>query len=661
MVLDDISNNEFEFGRPLNFKRRRLNNRRHSLIPLPNNKSMIYLQYRQIEGPELPKGQSRRYSYAPIREKSIDTPIKSKRTQPVNTLNLEKLRQEYSDVKTKYLALEKSINELKSAHELEAELAKDDFLLRKNEMKKTFNDKLKEIEGDYFNRVKKIVEENSIKSENEINVLKGEIEDIKSKINHISRFAFKETKVQLQLDHEGTINSLRISHDNEVQKLKKKETKYQKWIEELNRSIESYTKNKLNTLGNKEEKLSVLIDKALIDQKVLHSNELNHLTEIEMIESNLKLERNDINKLKDKVKTLLLEKNDFDNLVLEEQTKRRMLHNKLQELKGNIRVFCRLKPCEDSKTFSIEKKGYLETMNDKESLTIKEIPRKNGMPSSPTKSKSNSYKFEFDAIFDQNSDNEDVFKEISQLVQSALDGFNVCIFTYGQTGSGKTYTMSNPEDGLIPRSLTQIFRRMETLQSLGFTYELHGQFFEIYGDSINDLLSKNKSTGSDINHIEKIELHEIDHVNLILSKANMKRSTAPTNSNNESSRSHSIFRFSINGKDKDGVEFNSVLNLIDLAGSERISSSQVKGIRLKETQVINKSLSALGDVINALSLKSSHVPYRNSKLTYLLKESLGGDSKMLMFVNISCLKEHFNESLNSLRFASKVNNTKIAQ
>ncbi len=282
-----------------------------------------------------------------------------------------------------------------------------------------------------------------------------------------------------------------------------------------------------------------------------------------------------------------------------------------------------------------------------------------------------------------NSTNEEIFEEISQLVQSALDGYNVCIFAYGQTGSGKTFTMSS-NDGMIPRAVNQIFNSSLLLKEKGWEYKLFGQFLEIYNENINDLLSSNSNSNNEpkyeirhdiqnqkttITDLTSVELKSPNHVNLILEKASNNRSVAATKANERSSRSHSVFILNLKGYNnitKESCEGK--LNLIDLAGSERLSHSQATGNRLKETQAINKSLSCLGDVIHALGSKSPstnntnnkiHIPYRNSKLTYLLQYSLGGNSKTLMFVNISPCKEHLNETLNSLRFATKVNNTQI--
>lgn len=154
-----------------------------------------------------------------------------------------------------------------------------------------------------------------------------------------------------------------------------------------------------------------------------------------------------------------------------------------------------------------------------------------------------------------------------------------------------------------------------------------------------------------------VQLDSPSKVKTMLKRANQNRATGATNLNERSSRSHSVFTLQLTGENKKtGERSSGILNLIDLAGSERLSLSGSVGDRLKETQAINKSLSSLGDVIHALVNKKegSHIPYRNSKLTWLLRNSLGGNCKTLMFVNISPLAEHFNETLCSLRFATKV-------
>jgi kinesin family protein C1 len=300
---------------------------------------------------------------------------------------------------------------------------------------------------------------------------------------------------------------------------------------------------------------------------------------------------------------------------------------------------------------------------------------------------SKSFPFSFDKVFKPSSDQALVFEEISQLVQSALDGYNVCIFAYGQTGSGKTFTMEGPEEfssldndplnssqmGMIPRAVYQIFQSCKDLKEKGWTYTFQAMFLEVYNETIKDLLHDGEGKKIDVRHIGKVtevigatlvDVKSPDEVTKVLEKAKTNRSVAATNSNERSSRSHSVFILKISGINSVTQESaDGVLNLIDLAGSERLSSSGSTGDRLKETQAINKSLSCVGDVIFALSQKSEnssqHIPYRNSKLTYLLQNSLGGNSKTLMFVNLSPRVEHFNESLCSLRFATKVNSCQI--
>ena len=274
-------------------------------------------------------------------------------------------------------------------------------------------------------------------------------------------------------------------------------------------------------------------------------------------------------------------------------------------------------------------------------------------------------------VFTPTAVNDIIFEEISQLVQSALDGYNVCIFAYGQTGSGKTYTMSSPNDGMIPRAVHQIYTVAESLKEKGWTYKMEGSFLEIYNENINDLLGKAEEMDKkkhEIKHdtargkttvtdLTTVSLDSSARVSQLLEKASGNRSVAATKANERSSRSHSVFILKLAGTNSiTGEHSEGVLNLIDLAGSERLVHSQSTGERLKETQAINKSLSCLGDVIYALgnAKEGGHVPYRNSKLTYLLQYSLGGNSKTLMFVNVSPLKQHLSETLCSLRFATKV-------
>ncbi|GAB7339753.1 hypothetical protein MBLNU457_6315t1 [Dothideomycetes sp. NU457] len=354
-----------------------------------------------------------------------------------------------------------------------------------------------------------------------------------------------------------------------------------------------------------------------------------------------------------------------------EETLRRKLHNQVQELKGNIRVFCRVRPALEEDAEDRARITFPDSDSDSKEVAIQGPEQKSAL-GNVTSSTSN---FSFDRVFSPASQNAEVFDEISQLVQSALDGYNVCIFCYGQTGSGKTYTMS-AVDGMIPRAVNQIYETATSLEEKGWKYTMEGSFIEVYNETLNDLLgkaedwekkkheikhdpTKSKTTVTGVN---TVVLDSPARVNNILEKAGRNRSVAATMANSRSSRSHSVFILRLTGENSiTGERSEGTLNLVDLAGSERLSHSGATGERMKETQHINKSLSCLGDVIGALGQgkEGGHIPYRNSKLTYLLQYSLGGNSKTLMFVMISPRQAHLSETLTSLKFATKVHNTHI--
>ncbi|XBW34534.1 hypothetical protein QEN19_000084 [Hanseniaspora menglaensis] len=369
----------------------------------------------------------------------------------------------------------------------------------------------------------------------------------------------------------------------------------------------------------------------------------------------------------------------------EKEMKRRILHNELQDLRGNIRVFCRIKP-DLNPQFNmkeVKKNNGDNYANDEEALSSFEryqleiqppVSTKGLITGSPYRHASTT--FTFDRIFDEKATNKDVFDEVSQLVQSSLDGYKVCIFAYGQTGSGKTYTMLNNKDGIIPSTLQHIYSWIDNLKPLGWEYSIKIQFIEIYNENIIDLFANKKNSRQnkkkiDIRHmdgkttltnVEQIDITHSNDAEDILRNAMKSRATAATKENDQSSRSHSIFTITLKGSNKiTNKSCEGVLNLIDLAGSERLNKSQATGDRLKETQAINKSLSCLGDVIHSLNhnktMKTSHIPFRNSKLTYILQNYLTGDGKTLMFVNVSSTS--YVETVNSLRFSSKVNGTKM--
>lgn len=340
---------------------------------------------------------------------------------------------------------------------------------------------------------------------------------------------------------------------------------------------------------------------------------------------------------------------------LEESTERKRLYNEVIELKGNIRVFCRCRP--------------LRTEEIANSSSVFEFD-----PSQETElqimcSDSSKKKFNFDHVFGPQDNQEAVFAQTSPIVTSVLDGFNVCIFAYGQTGTGKTFTMEGTAEnrGVNYRTLEQLFRISEE-RNCTMKYSLFVSMLEVYNEKIRDLLVENSNQSTKKLEIKQVaegtlevpglveaEVFNTNEIWELLKAGSRSRAVGSTSANQLSSRSHCLLRVTVTGESLiNGQRSKSHLWLVDLAGSERVSKIEMDGERLKESQCINKSLSALGDVISALASKNPHIPYRNSKLTHLLQSSLGGDCKTLMFVQISPNAADLGETLCSLNFASRV-------
>lgn len=285
--------------------------------------------------------------------------------------------------------------------------------------------------------------------------------------------------------------------------------------------------------------------------------------------------------------------------------------------------------------------------------------------------------FTFDSVYDWNSKQIDLYDETFRpLVDSVLLGFNGTIFAYGQTGTGKTFTMEgvrNDPDrrGVIPNSFEHIFTHISRSQNQ--QYLVRASYLEIYQEEIRDLLSKDQSrrlelrerpdTGvyvKDLSSFVTKSVREIEHV---MNVGNQNRSVGSTNMNEHSSRSHAIFVITVEcselGVDGENHIRVGKLNLVDLAGSERQTKTGAQGERLKEATKINLSLSALGNVISALvDGRSSHIPYRDSKLTRLLQDSLGGNARTVMVANIGPASYNVEETLTTLRYSNRAKNIK---
>ncbi|PVD26554.1 hypothetical protein C0Q70_14231 [Pomacea canaliculata] len=291
--------------------------------------------------------------------------------------------------------------------------------------------------------------------------------------------------------------------------------------------------------------------------------------------------------------------------------------------------------------------------------------------------KRETYKFRFDKCFDQPASQDEVFQHVAQpVIDNVLAGYNGTIFAYGQTGSGKTFTITGGAEryvdrGIIPRSLSYIFSKMES--SPGLTYTFHISYLEIYNENGYDLLNP-KHEAAKLEDLPKVTLLEdsdqnIHLKNLTVHQANTEeealnllflgdtnRMIAETPMNQASSRSHCIFTIHIVSRETGSATIRrSKLHLVDLAGSERVSKTGVNGQILTEAKYINLSLHYLEQVIVALSEKNrQHVPYRNSLMTSVLRDSLGGNCMTTMIATCSMEKKNMDESISTCRFAQRV-------
>lgn len=492
-----------------------------------------------------------------------------------------------------------------------------------------------------------------------------ETKDHEQKIESLTRMYHQELAEERQ-KKDREIQELRLRMGNEHQDMGMAIQRKDRELQEVNSQVEGL-RGDLERERILKNSLQTNIAELSAANTTLEAKINSLRSHVEFLESDSKAQSDSFASMEARLQEALRIAEEAQHKLIKEETERRVLFNKYQELKGNIRVMCRVRPAlgngegEEAKMSFPDDKTSAEIVlaGPEEKSSLGQITRKN-------------YPFEFDRVFVPGTQNQEIFGEISQLVQSALDGYNVCIFCYGQTGSGKTHTMSS-NDGMIPRATHMIYDTITKLKEKSWEYTMEGSFVEVYNEELNDLLTPNERSAKrlEIRHDEarkqttitnckSVRLDSPSSVETMLEEAQNNRSVAATKANERSSRSHSIFILKLIGENSaTGERCEGTLNLVDLAGSERLKHSQAEGDRMKETQNINKSLSCLGDVIEALGRGSGHIPYRNSKLTHLLQYSLGGNSKTLMFVMVSPLEQHLKETLTSLRFATKVHNTHI--
>ncbi|XP_062575778.1 myosin-11-like isoform X1 [Saccostrea cucullata] len=479
-------------------------------------------------------------------------------------------------------------------------------------------------------------------------VLKEQLANLKRENNELN------TKIK-QLDAEikrGARQATTMGNEDKND-LKRKE----KILKELEKKYE-IEKNKTSKLG---ENLKTTEEELKVTKKERDEKE-NELKKVTAELSALGVAAKQGMEAATKVKTL-----ETDNKKLMEENKvltenynservlRKKYYNMVEDMKGKIRVYCRARPLSSGETergnFSVVKSPDEYTINVESSRGTKE--------------------FQFDSIFMEDSTQEKIFDDTNNLIQSAMDGYNVCIFAYGQTGSGKTFTMIGDKEqkfpGIAPRAFERIFSLAHEVRNK-FHVKVSSYMMELYNDKLIDLYAKPGTSDDDRMDIKKDKKGLVYVQGAVIKEAtnakelfglfeegSKNRHVASTKMNAESSRSHLIIGITIETTNRTtGQVLTGKLSLVDLAGSERVAKTGATAEQLKEAMSINKSLSALGDVISALSSDQQFIPYRNHKLTMLMQDSLGGNAKTLMFVNISPADYNQDETIISLMYASRV-------
>ncbi|XP_076003874.1 kinesin-like protein KIF16B isoform X2 [Genypterus blacodes] len=356
---------------------------------------------------------------------------------------------------------------------------------------------------------------------------------------------------------------------------------------------------------------------------------------------------------------------------------------------ASVRVAVRVRPM-DRREKDLTAKCIIKMEGTKTAITNLKIPDGVTGDSVRERTKTFTYDFSYNSTDSKSSgfvSQEKVFKDLgSDVLKAAFEGYNACIFAYGQTGSGKSYTMmGNPgEAGLIPRICEGLFSQVAAAtrwDEASFRTEV--SYLEIYNERVRDLLRRKSTQNYNLRvrehpkdgpYVEDLSKHLVQNysdVEELMEAGNINRTTASTGMNDVSSRSHAIFTINFTQAKFDAEmpsETLSKIHLVDLAGSERADATGATGVRLKEGGNINKSLVTLGNVISSLAdmtqdgvntnlkKKSVFVPYRDSVLTWLLKDSLGGNSKTIMIATISPADVNYGETLSTLRYANRAKN-----
>ena len=553
---------------------------------------------------------------------------------------LKEMKTDLKNQLTEKMNLAKEINELKNI------VNKKNKENQKLKEELNISEQIKEKFEHLFNEYRLINKENE--------ELNAELNDRNNKKEIIEKINDKYEKEEFRLKSEINIwknNFLSITKF----KLYNYDIKYLKNIEKLLNIDQKYIINAPSEISNISEKV-LNYSKALIEEVNYNTIYLKELKE------ELTKEQEINNKL-----TENLEK---------ERSLRRKIHNRYMYLRGNMRIMCRLRPFLPNEIKG--KKSQMETILINNDMVV--INEGNKIPKM----------FEFDYVFDEHSKQEDIYEEVSLLIQSMIHGNNICIMSYGQTCTGKTYTVQGKSNnkGIASRAVKELFEIIDNLirknnnsqknknnlengyspTQTGAPYFIKSKFnmtiIEIYNEQIFNLLEESTpkltiyedSQGNlIIPDLSPINISNFEEANKLFILAEKFRHISSTEFNERSSRSHCIFSFNIKLTDNENNIIRSTLHVIDLAGSERITKSQTNNEKLKkEALSINLSLHSLSNVLYSIANKSNHIPYRDSKLTHFLKDSLNDNYNIILFLHISPNVKDLSETVSTLQFGERI-------
>ena len=621
---------------------------------------------------------------------------KFKNAQGLLQNEISNIEEHLEDVKSFQNEIKKMQQEVKAIKDLNKKLEND----KKNALKENYNyiNIIKEMKIDLKNllndKMSLLQEGKDIKNKKDLlfNELNDKIEETQKKLedenNKYNELYEENQKLQKNLndfeDIKSKYNELYDDYNklmNENEELKEHFTSKQFSLEDLNKLQEKYETEvfELKSLINiwKNNFLEIAKFK-LINYDIKKNQEIENLIDID--ENYLNNAPNEIKELSNKIVTYfkqLIEKENYKTINLKqlkealitEQEKvyllntrlknekflRRKIHNRYMYLRGNLRVMCRVRPFLPNE--KINKKSQMETIlinNDSISIFQDNKPEKN---------------FEYDYIFDTKSTQQDVYEEVTLLIQSMVQGNNICIIAYGQTCTGKTYSIQGPDSknpGIAPRAAKELFLILNNFSksNLFESIRLSLTIIEIYNEQIYNLLEEStpslnmyEDTSGNlvIPDLNPISVSSFDEAMKLFKLAAKFRHTSNTEYNDRSSRSHCIFSFQLKLTGKNGKIIRSTLHIIDLAGSERISKSHIKDEKLKKEAIcINLSLHSLSTVLNSIALKANHIPYRDSKLTHFLKDSINENYNILLLLHVSPHIKDLPETISTLQFGERI-------